>query len=193
MNDSRKFMRGDIYYIKQFPTVGHEQRSGRPAVIVSNNENNANSGVLEVCYLTLKEKPSMPTHVIIDRGPCMNSTILCEQVTSVAIDKVGDYMCRIPEYLEESLDLALKASLGLSNKELPLNPDPLASPFVDQIKALKHHISKLEEELTLTKNANNVIKEKAAANIKAIDSANARAEMFERMYNDLIDRLVRKS
>ena len=130
----------------------------------------------------------MSTHVTIDIGPCMNSTILCEQITSVAVDKVGDYMCRIPEYLETSLDLALKASLGLPHK---VYPDPVpVSPYEDEIKALKHHISKLEEELAITKEANEVIKEKASFSIKAIDSANARADMYERMYNDLIERLV---
>lgn len=185
MNDSRKFTRGEIYYIHSFPTVGHEQRSGRPAVIVSNNEINATSGVVEVCYLTLKEKPNLPTHVFIDRGPCINSTILCEQITTVSIDKVGDYMCRIPDYLEVSLDLALKSSLGLNpSKELPLNPS------LDEIKALKYHITKLEEELAITKEANVAIKEKSATLYKECTSANAKANMYERMYNDLIDRLV---
>lgn len=211
MNDSRKFMRGEIYYIYSFPTVGHEQRSGRPAVIVSNNENNANSGVLEVCYLTLKEKPKMPTHVMIDRGPCMNSTILCEQVTSVAVDKVGDYMCQIPEHLEEELDRALRVSLGLApalvfdSATSEGDRDPESYKVENQ--SLKHenehiykelncalkNLEKLEKELALTKEANNVIKEKAANNVKAVESANARADMFERLYNSLIDRLVGKN
>lgn len=195
MNDSRKFMRGEIYYIYSFPTVGHEQRSGRPAVIVSNNENNASSGVLEICYLTLKEKPKMPTHVMIDRGPCMNSTILCEQVTSVAIDKVGDYMCRIPEHLEGELDRALRVSLGLTPA---LKAEPISGHDRDpdsykvENQSLKHEnehiyreLNAALKELELVKNANSTIKENCASAIK-------KAEMYERMYNDLLDRLVNR-
>lgn len=193
MNDSRKFMRGEIYYIYSFPTVGHEQRSGRPAVIVSNNENNASSGVLEICYLTLKEKPKMPTHVMIDIGPCMNSTILCEQVTSVAVDKVGDYMCRIPEHLEEELDRALRVSLGLApalvSDHTSGGERDLESYKVEN-QSLKHEnkhiydeLNKALKELELVKNANSTVKENAV-------SYKRQAEMYERMYNDLIDRLV---
>ena len=188
---TRKLMRGEIYYIKSFPTHGHEQRSGRPAVIVSNNEINAHAEVVEVCFLTLKDKPKLPTHIFIDRGPCINSTVLCEQVTSVSLDKVGDYMCQIPEHLEEALDSALRVSLGLNSaKELPLKIDPISSSFADKIKALEYENKRLHEELAITKEANEVIKEKAVFNQKAVDSANARADMYERMYNDIIDRLV---
>ena len=195
---TRKFTRGEIYYIKNFPTCGHEQRSGRPAVIVSNNEINAHAEVVESCYLTLKEKTPMPTHIFIDVGPCMNSTVLCEQITSVSTDRVGDYMCRIPEHLEESLDRALLASLSL----LPIikvDPKTASSHVViekasesalAEIKSLKHENMALLKNLELAEDANKTIKEKAAANFKALESAKARADLYERMYNDLIDRLV---
>ena len=180
---TRKLMRGEIYYIKNFPTCGHEQRSGRPAVIVSNNDINAHAEVVEVCYLTLKEKTPLPTHIFIDRGPCINSTVLCEQVTSVSTDRVGDYMCRIPEHLEGALNDAIRASLNLDKENSIPSLDP-------QIMALKHHISKLEEELAVTKDANEAIKEKSARLYKDFVTANDRANAYERMYNDLIDRLI---
>ena len=195
MNDSRKFTRGEIYYIKNFPTVGHEQRSGRPAVIVSNNELNSSSGVVEVCYLTLREKPNLPTHVMIDRGPCINSTILCEQVTTVSVDKIGDYMCRIPDTLEESLDLALCVSLGLSNnKELPSKVEYTATSISvqEKLKCIQDENAKLRDELYLTRDANISIKEKSVALKAELDIANNRANMYERMYNDLLDRLMNR-
>ena len=182
MNDSRKFMRGEIYYIKNFPTVGHEQRSGRPAVIVSNNENNASSGVLEVCYLTLKEKPNLPTHIMIDIGPCMNSTILCEQITSVAVDKVGDYMCRIPEHLEESLNQALRNSLGLTDIITTSGYDRDLDSYKVENQSLKHENEHIYKEL------NSALKK-----LEELDDYRAKADMFERMYNALIDRLVGKN
>lgn len=192
---NRKFMRGEIYYVHSFPTCGHEQRSGRPAVIVSNNENNAHSGVVEICYLTLQEKTPLPTHIFIDRGPCINSTVLCEQITSVSTDRIGDYMCRIPEHLEEALDKALMASLSL----LPtVKVDPKtasayrATPEVvmAELTALKHDSARLMEELRLAKDANATIKEKLLASQASLEVANARADMYERMYNDILDKLV---
>lgn len=32
--------RGDIFYISRTPVIGHEQFSGRPAIVVSCNANN---------------------------------------------------------------------------------------------------------------------------------------------------------
>ena len=189
---TRKFMRGEIYYVYSFPTCGHEQRSGRPAVIVSNNENNAHSEVVEVCYLTLKEKTPLPTHITINQGPCINSTILCEQITSVAVDRIGDYMCRIPEELEEALNKALMASLNLlpilkvtsisGHEVLEKVPDEVMA----ELTALKHENKALMEELRLAKDANTTIKEKFV-------SVQSKSDMFERMYNDLLDRLTRRA
>ena len=50
--------RGQIYYVRSnYREEGSEQRGGRPAVIVSNDKNNANSNTVEVvrtisCYTT---------------------------------------------------------------------------------------------------------------------------------------------
>lgn len=202
---TRKLMRGEIYYIKNFPTHGSEQRSGRPAVIVSNNENNAHSEVVEICYLTLKKKNPLPTHIFIDSGPCINSTVLCEQITSVSVDKIGDYMCRIPEHLEEALDNALGASLAL----LPVVPvvkvDPkTASAYqltpqsvMDELTALKnenmalkHENSSLTERLRLTEDANESLKRTPAGLAKQLKEAESEAEMYKRMCNELLDKLI---
>ena len=45
--------RGDVFYVNRSETIGSEQRSGRPAIIVSNPECNEHSPVVEVVYLTL--------------------------------------------------------------------------------------------------------------------------------------------
>ena len=47
------YQRGDICYVTpSYAEVGHEMWSGRPAVIVSCNQNNRHSSTVEVCYLT---------------------------------------------------------------------------------------------------------------------------------------------
>jgi mRNA interferase MazF len=110
--------RGEVFYITSIlnqPEVGSEQKSGRPAVVVSNNLNNKNSTVVEICYMTLQKKIALPTHVSVKSGPCINSTILCEQVTSVSVDRLGDYMCRLPDEVMDKVDEAIVESLGLQH------------------------------------------------------------------------------
>lgn len=52
--------RGDVFYVNRSETIGSEQRSGRPAIIVSNPECNEHSPVVEVVYLTCQYKKPMP-------------------------------------------------------------------------------------------------------------------------------------
>ena len=56
--------RGDIFYVNPSETVGSEQRSGRPAIIVSNPLCNEHSPVVEVVYLTCQYKKPMPTQAL---------------------------------------------------------------------------------------------------------------------------------
>ena len=108
--------RGDVYYIHRYDTLGSEQRTGRPAVIVSNDKANESSTVYEVCFLTLQEKTPLPTHVTIHQGTCKNSTILCEQITTITEERLGDMMCTLPENVMTQVNKALLVSLGLSHE-----------------------------------------------------------------------------
>lgn len=83
--------RGEIFYISRGTFYGSEQRPHRPAVIVSNNKNNKNSPIVEVVYLTTQPKNNLPTHCTI-RSTGRISTALCEQVHSVAVERIGTYI-----------------------------------------------------------------------------------------------------
>ena len=114
MTDESIIRRGEVYYITYSNnTLGSEQESGRPAVVVSNNSNNEHSGCVEICYLTLQEKKPLPTHVKVYEGVCSNSTILCEQVTTISKKRIGDFMCRLSDKIMDEVDLALATSLGI--------------------------------------------------------------------------------
>lgn len=109
--------RGDIWYIESgYATVGSEQRPGRPAVVVSNDKNNKYSSTLEVIYLTTQPKHDLPTHVTI-RSTNRESTALCEQITSVAVERFGDYCGHVTEHEMNRIETALLISLGLIVKE----------------------------------------------------------------------------
>ena len=110
MNDLH---RGEIYYISRGGvSCGHEQQADRPAVIVSNEKNNENSGVVEVVYLTTQPKTDLPTHTVI-RSTGRVSTVLCEQIVSVSTDRIGGYIGQVSEQEQKNIDIALMISLAL--------------------------------------------------------------------------------
>lgn len=129
-----KVRRGEIYYIESFVTTGSEQRPGRPAVVVSNDMNNEFSSTIEVVYFTTQPKRSLPTHVKI-LSLSRESIALCEQITSVAIERLGDFCGEVsPQELAE-IDAALLVSLGLQSVEEPewreeTPPAPKVAPNV---------------------------------------------------------------
>ena len=105
--------RGEIFYIARGgATNGSEQYADRPAVVVSNDENNRYSGVIEVVYLTTAPKTDLPTHVIIN-STGRKSTVLCEQVTSVSVDRVNNYIGQVSEQEMKNIEIALMISLAI--------------------------------------------------------------------------------
>lgn len=112
MDDIR---RGEIFYIARGgATNGSEQFADRPAVVVSNDENNKHSGVIEVVYMTTQPKTDLPTHVTI-RSTGRISTVLCEQVSSVSTERVNNYIGQVSEQEMKNIDIALMISLQLDN------------------------------------------------------------------------------
>lgn len=104
--------RGEIYYITRRDTIGTEIKKSRPGVIVSTDELNHSSGVVEVVYLTAKPKKEMGTHATI-HATGVTSTVLCEQIDTVSTDLVGAYCGTCTAEEMERIDYALLASLGL--------------------------------------------------------------------------------
>lgn len=114
--------RGEIYYIEStYRETGSEQRGGRPAVIVSNDKNNENSEVVEVVYMTTKPKNDLPTHVFI-RSALSPSTVLCEQVNSVSVKRIGTLIGKLTKSELAAVDSALAISLGIDF----MDPKPAA-------------------------------------------------------------------
>ena len=104
--------RGDIYYIMPGNAIGCEQRGGRPGIIVSNEKNNRYSPTVEVVLLTTRPKKPLPTHVPINsaRRP---STALCEQITTVSKERIGEYVGRLTPYEQSMVDIALAESISI--------------------------------------------------------------------------------
>ena len=105
--------RGDIYYIRDTrQSIGSEQRADRPAVIISNNENNRHSAVYEVVYMTTQPKTDLPTH-FITTSALRPSTVLCEQISSVYEDRIGEWIGTLTPDEMKTLDQCLAVSIGI--------------------------------------------------------------------------------
>lgn len=110
-----EYYRGDIFYVTNLGStaIGSEQMPGRPAIIVSNNANNAHSPTVTVVYVTSKPKKDLPTHVQISCK--VLSTALCETISTISKDRLGDYI-RSPNDKEmEEIDHGLSIALSLTD------------------------------------------------------------------------------
>lgn len=108
-----EFVRGSIWYVESGYSTGSEQRPGRPAIIVSNDVNNKHSSTVEMVYLTTAPKHDLPTHVTI-RSTSRVSTAICEQITTVATERIGSYCGTVTDAEMSSIETAMLISLGLA-------------------------------------------------------------------------------
>ena len=156
--------KGEIYYIGHSPNyLGSEQAGGRPAIIVSNNANNSHSTVYEVVYLTSQDKTPLPTHVTI-RSSNRVSTALCEQVSSISVDRFGDYIGKVTEEEMKALNIALMISFDLSE------------PVDTHIKmAEKVQEPPVQEVVTVD---------------EAIIKAQVERDTYKRLYEQILDKFI---
>lgn len=119
------FYRGEIYYVLyDDSSVGSEQRSGRPGIIVSNDQNNRYASTLEIVYLTTKEKKPLPTHVHIEASR-IPSTALCEQIFTVDKSRIGDYIGKLTSEEMNEIETGILISLGLNAYLTAANEDKM--------------------------------------------------------------------
>ena len=158
--------RGDIYYIvNNYQEEGSEQRAGRPAVVVSNDKGNQHCNVIEVVYLTTQPKTDLPTHIDI-KSANRPSIALCEQISSVSKERLGNYIGTCTKYELEMLNAGMMISLGIDIPIQKVIVQPQEKKE-EPIKAMPQE--KPSEEL-----------------IKAI----AERDMFERLYREMLEKLI---
>ena len=196
MSNLNQISRGEVFYIiSTHNTVGSEQKSGRPAVIVSNNTNNDHSSCVEICYMTLQEKTPLPTHVFFGRGQCINSTILCEQVTTVSKERLGDYVCTLPDDVMDEVDRAIVVSLGLDyiiekDSKIEKSQELLITLVsvleeLDKLRADNKALEAKNMELSVACDTFKVRAEKA-------ELLSSTAETYKTLYNELLDKVLRR-
>jgi mRNA interferase MazF len=113
--------RGEIRMVNLDPVVGAEANKRRPAVIVSNDGANATAarlgrGVITVVPVTSNVDRVYPFQVRLSAkatGLQYESKAQAEQVRSVAVQRVGQRVGRVPTETMEQLDEALRLHLAL--------------------------------------------------------------------------------
>jgi mRNA interferase MazF len=113
--------RGDIVWVDLDPVRGREAGKRRPAVIVSNDGANRTAqslrrGVVTVVPVTSQTARVYPFQVLLPARSCglpRVSKAQAEQIRSVAVQRIGDVVGRLPPELLAELDAALRLHLGL--------------------------------------------------------------------------------
>jgi mRNA interferase MazF len=114
-------LRGEIRLVNLDPVVGAEANKRRPAVIVSNDGANATAerlgrGVVTVVPVTSNVAQVYPFQAMlpaVSTGLRVDSKAQAEQVRSVAVQRVGPRVGRVPDNLMDQLDEALRLHLAL--------------------------------------------------------------------------------
>ena len=109
-------LRGEIWMIDLDPTRGHEQAGTRPALVVSDDVfNSGPAGLVIVLPLTSKPK-GVRSHVAVgppEGGLRKLSFIKCEDVRSVAVERLGKRLGAISPATMEAVALRLRILMDL--------------------------------------------------------------------------------
>ena len=110
--------RGEIYLVTLDPTVGHEIKKTRPALVIQNNTSNEYLSTTIVAPITSALRlPLSPAHVLIVAGQLsgldMASMALCDQIRTVDKRRLRKLLGRIDGSTLHQADVAIKVSLGL--------------------------------------------------------------------------------
>lgn len=97
-------------------------------------------------YLTTQPKTDLPTHTVI-RSTGRVSTVLCEQIVSVSVDRIARYIGQVSEQEQKNIDIALMISLALDgDTKTSKQYNETIKQQNDEIERLKAEIADLQQE-----------------------------------------------
>jgi mRNA interferase MazF len=113
--------RGEIRLVDLDPARGSEANTRRPAVVVSNDHANATAtrlgrGVVTVVPVTSNTDRVFPFQALLSAaatGLREDSKAQAEQVRSIAVERIGALLGRVPARVMAQLDDALRLHLQL--------------------------------------------------------------------------------
>lgn len=110
----RDIRRGDIYFCRWSPAaIGSEEQKDRPVVIVQNDTGNAHAPTAIVAPMTRRPRNHRYPMQFETTMPSGQSTVLCEQITTVDKSRLLRKMGQLSELEMRQLDCCLRVALGL--------------------------------------------------------------------------------
>ena len=180
----RVVKRGQMYYIHKRPPFKESReldpKGGRPAIIVSRDEDNFMSGTVNVVYLTSEHNIRFlrDTQFKLTGGKMVRSVAKCEQIDTVDKQCLGDYIgdCNAEELdlLNKALCLSLNICTGVENSVENVER-------AEEVKAMQAYIDQLTAE-----NADLRKMCAGASNTNYKEEA----ERYKQMYQDLVRTLA---
>lgn len=113
-----RIRRGDIYQVSFDPTVGHEMKKTRPAVVIQNDVGNRYSPLTIVAAITSKVSAvPYPVEVVLEpskaNGLEVRSAIRLDQIRTVDHLRLVKRLGTVEGSAMAKVDEAIKISLGL--------------------------------------------------------------------------------
>lgn len=108
-------LRGEIYLADMRKGAHSEQSGFRPVLVIQNDIGNAQGPTVIIASITSKmDKPSQPTHVVVDKtcGLHMDSIILMEQLRTIDKHRLGKYIGMLDKKQMKEVDKAVNASVS---------------------------------------------------------------------------------
>ena len=149
--------RGEIFFINKFndPSVGSEQRQGRPFLVVSPNNMTKNGRGALCVPLTLQEKPPLSQHCKIDTFG-KDATVLCEQIRYIDESYFGSYFATATDGEMAEVNKCLMEAVGIPSSVLLQSGDAegvrkevtrITERFETQIAAKDAEIRDLQKKI----------------------------------------------
>lgn len=185
------FYRGDIFYIYRDEVTGSEQEGGRPAIIVSNDVGNEFSKVVEVVWLTTRDKKPLPTHVAINSAK-YPSTALCEQIETVSKDRIGNYVNSISSNELKEMERAMMVSLGI---DVNVKAGKFLKKWGEMIEQDAEDLNvpesvekEIEEKPEVAEKVQEVVSEKPAIMLEEVIRVTAERDVYRDLYMSLLEK-----
>lgn len=186
MHTENEYHRGEIFFINEGESSGSEQGGARPGIIVSNDVGNKHAPIVEVVYLTSREKKLMPTHVRIKSSP-IPSIALCEQIETVYKKRIGKYLAKATMDEMKRIDKALAVSIGLGGNmkmsdyvrewaEAFKEPDPIEEKAMQILETAKPVPIQIPEGFSDKKRIKELEKD--------LIRAEAERDVFQKLYKE---------
>ena len=108
--------RQDVFLVNFDPTVGAEAKKNRPALVVSNNINNAHSPIVSISPITSNVTRVYSFEVEVSAGIGglrARSKVMVNQTRAVDKVRLIKRLGNLPDKIMEEIDNALKLHFGL--------------------------------------------------------------------------------